>query len=137
MQHDPARVAECRAWLSRAWADIDSTAILIRAARPRHDTALFHAQQAVEKAWKAFLFWHGVPFRRTHDLRELGGACAQLDGSLRPLAERAEDLSLFAWIFRYPGELEEPAADEAEAALGQAREVYEAVLARLPEAVRP
>uniref|UniRef100_A0A7C2WSS0 HEPN domain-containing protein n=1 Tax=Thermorudis sp. TaxID=1969470 RepID=A0A7C2WSS0_9BACT len=137
MPHDPAKVAECRAWLDRAWADLDSAAILLGPTRPRPDTALFHCQQAAEKAWKAFLCWYDVPFRKTHNLRELGEACAALDSSLRPLAERAEDLTQFAWLFRYPGDLEEPTPAEAEEALALAREVYDAVLARLPRETWP
>lgn len=42
-----------------------------------------------------------------------------------------------AQIFRYPGEEEEPAREEAEEALALAREVYAAVLARLPREVWP
>ncbi len=137
MRHDPAKVAECYSWLGRAWADLDSAAILLGAARPHPDTALFHCQQAVEKAWKAFLFWHDVPFRKTHDLRELEEACSVLDSSLQPLAEQAEDLTQFAWLLRYPGEPEEPAREEATAALALAQAVYNAVLARLPAEVRP
>jgi len=137
MPLDPEKVAECRAWLGRAWADLDSAGILLGADRPRPDTALFHCQQAAEKAWKAFLFWSDVPFRKTHNLRELGEACARVDGSLASLAEWAEDLTQFAWIFRYPGEPEEPSGEEAEAALAMARKVYEAVLSRLPTEVRP
>ena len=137
MRHDPARIAECRAWLGRAWTDLESARLLLAGDAPRPDTALFHCQQAVEKAWKAFLFWHEHPFRRTHDLRELGDACTTLDASLTALALRAEDLTPFAWVFRYPGELEEPAPTEAAEALELARAVYEAVLARLPAEVRP
>lgn len=73
--------------------------------------------QVVEKAWKALLFWHDVPLRRTHNLRELGDACVAVDGALLPLAERAEDLTQFAWLFRYPGEPELPPREEAQAAL--------------------
>jgi HEPN domain-containing protein len=136
MPLDPEKVAECRAWLGRAWADLDSAAILLSADRPRPDTALFHCQKAAEKAWKAFLFWSDVPFRKTHNLRELGGACARMDESLTSLAEQAEDLTQFAWIFRYPGEPEEPSNEEAEIALALAQEVYEAVLSRLPAEVQ-
>ena len=46
-------------------------------------------------------------------------------------------LTDFAWKYRYPGEPEEPSREETEAALALAREVYEAILARLPEEVRP
>lgn len=96
MPDDPQRVAECRAWLDRAWADLDSASILLGSARPRPDSAVFHCQQAAEKAWKAFLFWHDVPFRKTHNLRELGEACIGLDSALASLARRAEDLTQFA-----------------------------------------
>ena len=60
----------------------------------------------------------------------------RLDATLSQLAERAEDLTEFAWAFRYPGEQEEPAGEEAEAALSLAREVFQAVQIRLPEEVR-
>lgn len=136
MQLDPEKVAECQSWLARAWADIDATQILLAAEPPRTDVAVFHCQQAVEKSLKAFLFWNDVPFRRTHELEELGKACVALDASLAQLTDRAADLSEFAWLFRYPGEEEEPAQEEAEEVLALAQEVYEAVLARLPTEVR-
>ncbi len=137
MPRDPALVADTRAWLAKALMDLRAAEQLLRAAPPLLGGVVFHCQQAAEKAWKAFLFWHDVPFRKTHNLRELGEACVALDSSLQPLAERAEDLTQFAWLFRYPGEPEEPAQEEAEAALALARAVYDAVLARLPEEVRP
>lgn len=42
-----------------------------------------------------------------------------------------------AWQYRYPAEPDEPSRQEAEAALRTARDVYAAVVARLPEEVRP
>ena len=41
-------------------------------APPLPREALYHCQQAAEKALKGFLAFHDHPFRRTHDLRELG-----------------------------------------------------------------
>ena len=79
MPPDPEKTIECRGCLDRAWADIDSAVILLGASRPR-----------------------------PHNLRELGEACAGLAGSLRDLAQKAEDLTQFAWVFRYPGEPEVP-----------------------------
>ena len=137
MAHDPQRLAECRAWLTRAQGDLESANILLTAEHPRPDAALFHCQQAVEKTWKAFLFWNDFPFRKTHDLRELGESCVRIDTSLAELKEKAEDLTPFAWLFRYPGEPEHPSLEEGEAALSLARDVYEAVLARLPAEAQP
>ncbi len=49
----------------------------------------------------------------------------------------AVPLTGYAWRFRYPGEPEEPPVAEAREALALAREVYEAVISRLPQDVRP
>lgn len=76
-------------------------------------------------------------FRKTHNLTELGELCAGLDPSLELLLRRAAELTDYAWKFRYPGEPEEPPREEAEQALTLAPKVYEAILARLPEEVRP
>jgi len=43
----------------------------------------------------------------------------------------------YAWKFCCPGEPETPPREEAQAALALAREIHDAVLARLPEQVRP
>jgi HEPN domain-containing protein len=137
MAHDPGRVAECRAWLLRALADLDSPGILLGAAQPRPESAVCHCRQAAEKAPKALLFWHDVPFRKTHDRRELGQSCVALDASLAAIAEEAAQLTPFAWLFRYPGEPQEPSAQEAQEALAIAQRACEAVLALLPERVRP
>jgi HEPN domain-containing protein len=137
MSLEQQKVAECWAWLGCAWADLDSVSILLGADRPRLDTALFHRQQAAEKAWKVFLFGNDVPFRKTRNLRELGEACTRVNGSLASLAERAEDLTQFAWVFYYPGKMEKLPREEAESALALAQEVYAAVLSQLPAEVRP
>jgi predicted nucleotidyltransferase len=72
-----------------------------------------------------------------HDLAEIGQQCAVLDRSLESLCRRAEGLTTFAWIFRYPGEPEEPPVEDAFGALALAREVYQAVISRRPGEVRP
>jgi len=94
--HDPIRVADTRCWLEKARFDLDAGDADLAYTPPICGDAMFHAQQAVEKA-----------------------------------------LTPYAWIFRYPGESEEPSRDEAEQALAIAREAYEAVLSRLPSEARP
>ena len=78
-----------------------------------------------------------MPFRKTHDLAVIGQQCVALDATLEPVCRRAERLTAFAWIFRYPGDAEEPPVVEIAEALGLAHEVYGAVLTRLPAALRP
>lgn len=137
MQHDPELVAETRSWLVKARQDPGAGEHDLRASPPFAADAVFHAQQAAEKALKAFLTWHSVPFRKTHLLEELGEQCLRLDPSLRAAIDEAVPLTRYAWQFRYPGEQDEPSREEAQRALSTARELYEAVFTRLPEAARP
>jgi HEPN domain-containing protein len=136
MPHDPARVAETRSWLAKAANDLRAAAHELIAVPPLTDDTVFHAQQAAEKAMKGFLSWHDQPFRKTHDLAEVGRQCTAIDASLEPLLRRAEPLSVYAWAFRYPGEAENPSVEEAQSALAVAREVVETMLARLPTEIR-
>ncbi len=46
---------------------------------------------------KAFLAWHDVPFRKTHNLEELGHQCLAVDATLRAVAECAAPLTEYAW----------------------------------------
>lgn len=137
MPYDPQRVSDTRDWLVKALHDLTAAERLIETDPPLTDVATFHCQQGAEKALKAFLFWHDVPFRKTHELEELGGACVEIDRSLAEVVQAATPLTPFAWRFRYPGDLSEPTVEEARDALRQARDVYDAVLAHLPDETSP
>jgi HEPN domain-containing protein len=137
MPLDPQRIVETRGWLLKAAEDLRARAFELTAQPPLSSDIVFHAQQAAEKVMKGFLTWHDRPFRKTHNLVEVGEACATVDATLEALLRRAAPLTEYAWKFRYPGEPESPLLDEAEAALVLAREVYDAILNRLPEEVRP
>lgn len=137
MSLDPMRVAEVREWLTRAAQDLRAVETLMDGKPPLPDIAVFHCQQAGEKALKAFLAWHDRPFRKTHNLEELGEQCLGVDPSLRSLIDRLVPLTEYAWRYRYPGEPEMPDLGEAEAARALAHEVYDAVVSRLPDETRP
>ena len=100
MPPDPARVAETRSWLAKAASDLRAGNHDLTSEPPLTGDSVFHAQQAAEKSMKGFLAWHDQPFRKTHDLAELGRQCAGVDASLEPLLRRAESLTVYAWIFR-------------------------------------
>ena len=137
MSHDPVRVADTAAWLRKAALDLRAAEVDLAADPPLFEDALFHCQQAAEKALKAFLTWHDVPFRKTHSLEEIGHQCEQIDGSLADLVERAAPLTEYAWLFRYPGAVEAVEKEETKEALQVARSAFKAILARLPEEVTP
>ena len=137
MPLDPALVAEVRGWLSKASKDLAAAQYELRADPPFSEDIVFHSQQAAEKSLKAFLSWHRIPFRKTHNLVELGEACCQIDRRLEPLLRRAAPLTEYAWKFRYPGDPEDATAEEAGTALATAHEVFVSVIARLPSDVCP
>ncbi len=82
MPHDPELVAEVRAWIVKAGLDVAAAAHEFKAEPPFLADIVFHAQQAAEKALKGFLTWHSTPFRKTHNLEELGEQCRTIDPSL-------------------------------------------------------
>jgi len=137
MRPDIERSKEARAWLQKAAHDLRCARLDLDALPPVLSDAAFHCQQAAEKALKGFLTWNDCAFRRTHDLGEIGAQCLDFDASLEPLCRRAEGLTVYAWMFRYPGDTEEPERDDVEEALAVATEMYEAVLARLPADAPP
>lgn len=131
--------ADLAAQDSRAW--MEKAALDLRAARALLDagivsSALFHCQQAAEKSLKAFLTWHGTPFRRVHDLEEIGSLCVSIEPALAGIVRSAEPLTAYAWKLRYPGEPYAPPASEAEAGLEIARLVFDEIRRRLPEAAQ-
>jgi HEPN domain-containing protein len=137
MEPDAARMAETRSWLSKAALDMRAAEFNFTAQPPLTADIVFHCQQLAEKSLKALLLWHDVPFRKTHNLVEIGLQCAEVDPTLEDLLKRVAPLTEYAWRFRYPGDLDEPPVPEAQEALALAREVYTAVLSRLPAEVHP
>ena len=105
-----SRREEAERWMAQARKDLNAARLLASAEPSR---SVFHSQQAAEKAAKAFLAFHDVPFRKTHDLTELGEQCAALNPSLSELLKDASALTDYAVEFRYIDAPHEP--DEAEA----------------------
>jgi HEPN domain-containing protein len=109
-------------------ADID-----LAASPPFIEDMLFHCQQAAEKTMNGFLTAHDRIFRKIHDLDELASACEAVDPTLKEVLNPARDLTVFAWEFRHPGEAEAPSLEEARQFRAVAGEVYQSILARLPQ----
>jgi HEPN domain-containing protein len=131
MLPDPQGLADAASWLRKASNDLRYAGIDLAADPAATEDAVFHCQQAVEKALKAFLVWSDVPFPKTHDLGRLGSQAVELDPSLEQLVDRIVDLSKYAWIFRYPGDPIEPSTEEAREVLGRAEAVVEEIKGRI------
>ncbi|HMZ53523.1 MAG: HEPN domain-containing protein [Nitrospira sp.] len=133
----PETAVEARAWFQKATNDLRGADIDLAAAPPLVEDALFHCQQAAEKAMKGYLTAHERVFRKTHDLDELARACEAIDPTLKAVLLEARDLTVFAWEFRYPGDSQVPSESEAVQTLALARQVVSVLLDRLPPTIRP
>lgn len=134
--HDADNVAETGVWLRYASQDMRAAANGMSADPPLLGDVVFHCQQAAEKSLRGFLAWHGIPFRETNDLAEIGAQCVELDSSLEPIVTQAASLTEYAWKYRYPsspGESEEPTTDEVQQAMNVTHSVASAIIDRLPE----
>ena len=129
------KVIDTAQWTDKARSDLRTAELLLAATPPEVGNALYHCQQAAEKAMKALLYWQDVPFHKTHKLEELGKECVDRDPGLGPLFSQAESLSEYVYLFRYPG-VDDPELEPGKVALALAREVYEAVAQRLPPEAR-
>ena len=126
-----------RQWLERAKADLDGAEVAL-AGRPLiSEHACFHAQQAVEKALKAFLVYHQVEFAWTHQIGLLLELCANLDDAFTRFVTTAVPLTEYAVRFRYPFSEPPPSLEQARTAFDTARQLFQFVAGRLPEETRP
>ncbi len=115
---------EANRWRAVAARDLHAARLL---AKEEPSAAVFHCQQAAEKSAKAFLTLHGVAFRKTHDLNELGQQCIALDAKLTPVVREAVGLTEYAVVFRYLDAPREPDEAEAEGALATAQRLYDQI----------
>ena len=135
MPVDPILLRNTAAWLRKAQQDLERVARCLAPETPDVEDALFHCQQAAEKALKAFLTFHDQPFRKTHDLASLGKQCASIDATLEALVDRLDDLSEYAWAYRYPTGVAEPSQGDIEDAQRAAQEAIKEIFRRLPAEV--
>ncbi len=132
-----AREEVVSSWLLKAERDLKTALWLTRSPDSLLDTAIYHLQQAGEKAVKGFLVFHDVPFPKIHDIAVLVTAAAQVEPEFSNYLDTAELLTPYVAIFRYPDEILEPTPEEFEEALRAAQELYTFVLSKLPAASHP
>ena len=108
--------AEHEQWIALAEQDRRALRILLNAPQQPWNAIGFHAQQAAEKYFKAFLVFRGIRPERTHDLGKLLKACLEFDSSLGALVELLDALEYYAVEGRYEHEDEFSEASAREAA---------------------
>src|SRR5712692_2174096 len=68
---DEAKRELVQTWLAKAQHDLAAARKLSAEPDPYLDTAIYHCQQAAEKAVKGFLVFHDQDFEKTHNIRFL------------------------------------------------------------------
>ena len=85
--------------LFKAERDLQSALILSESAL--EEQAIYHYQQAGEKALKAYLLYNKSKTPKSHDLSDILDRCVKLDSSFELLYDSAENLTPFSTAFRY------------------------------------
>ena len=80
------------------------------------DMAAYHYQQAAEKYLKAFLSFHQIGLKKTHNIGTLALQASNIDPAFTKLVTVADvdAITEFATLFRYPNEEEIDFPDPAE-----------------------
>jgi len=126
-----------RSWLIKAQRDLAAARKLASEPDSHLDTAIYHCQQAAEKAIKAFLVFQDQRFDKTHEIETLIMLAVKFSPDLKEWREAGVRLTPYATTYRYPGESLEPSREEFDLALKSAEDFYAFVLSILPSEVHP
>jgi HEPN domain-containing protein len=132
-----AKTQLVQSWLTKAQHDLASARVLSTTNPPILDTAIYHCQQAAEKAVKGYLAFCDRDIARTHDIGLLLQEATACDPTFSSWANAGLELTPYAQIYRYPAFSPDPDSEEFAQALTLAEGLYEFVLNLLPTEMRP
>jgi HEPN domain-containing protein len=93
----------------------------------------FHAQQTAEKYLKAFLVWHQIEFKKTHDIAILLESAAKAAPGISKTLAEVTELTPYGVEYRYPGDYPDVSVADAERSVQMAELVRAEIRNRLPE----
>ena len=112
-------------WLYKAEEDLGSAKFLLGG--NFHGTAIYHTQQAAEKAFKAYCVYISIAIPRTHNLDTLCQLCKSADIDFDNVYLYAIDLNGLDVAFRYPNVQFEPTATDVQNAIQLASDILDFV----------
>ena len=118
-------------WFAKAANDLKIARREMEARDAASDAVCFHFQQAAEKVLKAWLVWHDVQYKPTHNIEVLLAACEKIDPDFRQLRD-VEALTPYAVEIRYADDFYMPTADEMSEIVSLAKEIADVLLPELP-----
>ncbi len=122
-------------WLTKAQHDLTSARVLAANDPPLLDTAIYHCQQAAEKAVKGYLVYCDQEFERVHDIEVLIRLATSCVEGFTDWIDIGIELTPYARIYRYPGYATEPSQDQFDRAVTAADGLYRFVVSLLPPEV--
>jgi len=133
----PVKSFSYESWLFKAATDFRSAKKLMHGDDKILDTAIYHTQQAAEKALKAFLVFKKQSFLKTHDLEKLLAYCESFEKSFECLRGAAALLNPYGTFFRYPDDSLEPVLDDVIEAIENAEIILNFVRKIIKEQPNP
>jgi len=132
---DKAKRTLVQFWLKKAQRDLSAAQKL---AQELPDIAIYHCQQAEEKALKGFLILHDQDSGDTHNINTLVKLASAFKPEFVTVLKEAGYLSQYNQTYRYPMEATEdfnPTPGELKKAYKLASEVYKNVVDSMPTEV--
>jgi HEPN domain-containing protein len=102
MQRDQKTIEATQKWIENAAEDFNLAKLAMTPIIPFSKAAVFHCQQAGEKALKEFLIYNGKTLRKVHDISVLAKSVLEVSPTLNDLLKKADTLSAYAIAYRYP-----------------------------------
>ena len=97
-----AKTSDSKDWFAYAKNDLKAAQILIDTKDPLIGVALYHIEQASEKALKALLIACNTSFALTHDLKILLKNCTSAGFDLHEFCDDIAEINPYATKSRYP-----------------------------------
>jgi len=132
-----AKAQLVRSWLIKAKHDLASARVLTASSPPLLDTAIYHCQQAAEKAVKGYLVFCEQEAERIHDIEVLIRSAMSCEQRFAAWVDVGIELTPYARLYRYPGPATEPTQKQVDRAISAAEGLYKFVLSLLPPESQP
>jgi len=122
-----------RQWIMLANDDLRLAQFILDDDDPICWASAFHSQQCAEKALKAFLTFHDIRAKKTHEIDYLLELCCRVNPDFEQFKQTAGKLTEYAVDSRYPAPHHYASDEDAGQATEIARGIFEFVLKSLPD----
>ncbi|TSA32994.1 MAG: HEPN domain-containing protein [Porphyromonadaceae bacterium] len=125
------QASEIERWIVKGDHDLGTAKITYLYIPEYLDTVTYHCQQAVEKYLKAYLIFHSISFRFSHDLVYLLDLIVQKDLDFNNYYDSVSELQGYAVEIRYPNETIFLSNEKVEKAMVIAKAIRELVTGKM------